>query len=80
VAAHCWQFVPCDAINVETSFSTEYSHAIRVVILHAKNILRGNAAPGTAMHRGASLCPTAVDRPRQQHDRVNFFRCVNSVS
>ena len=55
--------MPGDAIIVETSFSTEYSHAIRVVILHAKNILRGNAAAGTAVHPRCIVVPDGVGGP-----------------
>jgi hypothetical protein len=41
------------AIIVESSLSAEYFHAIRVAILHDKNILRASAAGGIAMHHTA---------------------------
>src|SRR6185437_13678830 len=60
--------VPCGVIIVETSFNTEYLHAVRVAILHDKTNLRGTAAPGAAT--GARLCRRA---PYRHHDRGNFF-------
>jgi len=54
--------VPCGVIIVETSFNTEYLHAVRVAILHDKTNLRGTAAPGAAT--GARLCRRAPARER----------------
>ena len=50
----CPSAVPCGDIIVETSFNTEYFHAIRVIILRDKTKLHGTAAPDAAT--GARPC------------------------